>query len=390
MGLKCIYCEDSINSSSVEHIIQSALGSNLKSRNLLCAECNNYFSHKDSGNIDSCLVDQFKLFRNLFSIWGDRRTPPPVLRNVGKIDGMTIHFGPGGTPIFAKSVREESIDENGQLIISVSSPSIEKAKEQYEHIKRQFKEDGVKLSSSKKYKSYCNELLNFQLTFGGEQSLKGVLKNLYSFLFYLKRDKGIGIPVSVADLDQDRKYIRYNEKHEDVYASIDYKNPMPIKLDENDLSNYIFIFGSDELGIIFGYFIVFGHIQHSAVLKEGYSGKSFGYGIKHSPFDKSKEIIKDIDVPKFDASITKNYPLHANDYFPIAQKKFSQLLQLYFEESSKTVIEDIVDISFSEGLPKEGEEILPEHNRNVSQSITEEFAKFYFKIPSEENIDLDE
>ncbi|MBS3755727.1 MAG: hypothetical protein KGY56_08535 [Desulfobacterales bacterium] len=152
MGLKCIYCEDPMSNSSVEHIIQSALGSNLKSRNLLCAVCNNHFSRKDSGYMDSCLVDQFKLFRNLFSIWGGRKTPPPVLRNVGKIEGMTIHLGPGGTPIFAKSVREESIDENGQLIISVSSRDIEKAKEQYEHIKRQFKEAGVKLSNSKKYK----------------------------------------------------------------------------------------------------------------------------------------------------------------------------------------------------------------------------------------------
>ena len=388
--MNCIYCEELITNPSSEHIIQSALGSKLKSSNLLCADCNNYFSRKDSGYMDSCLVDPFNLFRNLFSIWGDRRTPPPVLRNVGKIEGKTIHLGPGGTPIFAKSIREESVDENGQLVISVSSPDIEKAKEQYGHIKKQFKEDGVKLGSSKKYRSYCNKLLNFNLSFGGELALKGVLKNIYNFLFYLIRDKGIDIPISIQDLNTVRKYLRYNELSDEVYASIDYKNPIPVDLNENELSNYIFIFGSEKFKVIFGYFIVFGHVNFSAVLKEGYSGKNFGYGIKHSPIDKSKTIINDIVTPDFDVSVTKNYPLHANDYFPVAQKKFNQLLRLYFEESSRSVIEDIVNISLSKGRPKEGEQILPEQNEKVAQSISEEFAKFYFKIPSEKNIDLNE
>ena len=379
-----------ITTPSSEHIIQSALGSKLKSSKLLCADCNNYFSRKDSGYMDSCLVDQFNLFRNLFSIWGDRRTPPPVLRNVGEIEGKTIHLGPGGTPIFAKSIREESVDENGQLVISVSSPDIEKAKEQYGHIKKQFKEDGVKLGSSKKYRLYCDELLRFNFSFGGELALKGVLKNIYNFLFYLIRDKEIEIPISIQDLDTVRKYLRNNESSDEVYASIDYKNPIPVDLNENELSNYIFIFGSEYFKVIFGYFIVFGHVNFSAVLKEGYSGKNFGYGIKHSPIDKSKTIIEDIEIPTFDASITKNYPLHANDYFPVAQEKFSQLLKLYFEESSRSIFEDIVNISLSERWPKEGEQILPEHNKKVSRSISEKFAKFYFKIPSEEDVDLDE
>lgn len=32
--------------------------------------------------------------------------------------------------------------------------------------------------------------------------------------------------------------------------------------------------------IIFGFVIVFGHFNFSAVLKEGYNGFDFGYGLK--------------------------------------------------------------------------------------------------------------
>jgi len=82
--------------------------------------------------------------------------------------------------------------------------------------------------------------------------------------------------------------------------------------------------------------------------------------------------------------------LHANDYFPIAQKKYSQLLQLYFDESTKFAIEDIVNISLSKSWPKEGEQILPEHNEKAAELISEKFAKFYFKAPSESSMDLNE
>ena len=97
--LNCIYCGNNITTSTKEHIIQSALGSNLHSFSILCSDCNNYFARSESGKIDDVISEQFKIFRNFFIIWGDRNTPPPVLKNVRTKTGRIMNLAPGGVPL---------------------------------------------------------------------------------------------------------------------------------------------------------------------------------------------------------------------------------------------------------------------------------------------------
>lgn len=380
--MNCIYCLNPIVKTTKEHIIQSSLGSSIKSTKIICQDCNNYFSRKDSGNIDKELVGQFNVLLNLLNVWGDRNNPPPTLKNVGEIGNHKINLGPGGTPIFAGSIRKEPyIDQiTGNLIIEVKSPDIKKAKEQLEHIKKQYKTGGVKLSNSREYRKYCNDWLKFQMTFGGNNALKAVIKNLYNFIFYIQRDREIDLGLKIEDFDNLRNLIRYNKKNNKVYSSIDYKNYPNIKIEKQDLSNFLFVYGSSSQKLIFGFFIVLGHINFSAVLKEDYLGSDFGFMIKQNPLEfKLKEFDSNVSIPRFNSSITKNYPEHAKDYFPIVSKKMNELIEIYFDNSSKATIENIVDISLNQ--------VLSENISKVTEILAEEIAKFIFRVPSEQFLD---
>ena len=362
----------------------------MSSKLLLCPDCNNYFSRKESGNIDSQFVDQFSLFRNLFNIWGDRNSPPPTLRNVAEIDGCPLHLGPGGTPIFAKSIREQLVNEDGKLVISVSSPNIEKASEQLNHIKNQFKDDGVSLGSAKSCKSFLQQALGFNLCFGGEVAEKAVLKNLYNFLFYIKRNLGIDHGLEPSDFIPLKEHLRHNRKNGETFASLDFKNPHPIFIEPRDISHYLLVSGSAQKNLVFGSLVVFGHICFSAVLKNDFTGDDFSYGAKIDPRLRKTEILKSLSVPSFDPSIPQNYPLHAADYFPIMKIKFGEMIELYFDEAHNKSFEQIIDIALSNGFPKEGELITKDHIDAVTKILESETTRYIFKVPTEILLDEDD
>jgi hypothetical protein len=222
--------------------MQSALGCYKKSTKLLCPDCNNYFARSESGNIDTEFTEQFKLFRNLLNVWGDRKTPPPILYNMGNFDSHLYHVAPGGKPILAKSLREQISTNEGKRILKISSPNIDKAKEQLNHIKKQYGDD-VQFNAVLR-RSFLNDGFQGTLSFGGEHATKAVLKNLYNFAFFLQRDLNIDLGLSINELQDVRNYLRYNISTTQCCSTLDYINSIPYTLTNDNISNYMFLFGS--------------------------------------------------------------------------------------------------------------------------------------------------
>lgn len=383
--MKCIYCKNIITSTSTEHIIQSAFGSNLKSKNIICPDCNNFFSRNESGKIDDVLANQFKEIRNLLNIWGDRKTPPPTLRNVAIIDGVPLHLGPGGVPIFGKSIRNESVNDKGELTIEVQSPNLEKAKEQIFHLKRQKGENNFRINNASLNQRYIKEYLKLGFSFGGEIPLKAILKSLYGFIFYILRDKKININLSTDSFDSLRNYLRYNIPTNEVKANVDYNNSLPIEINSQDISNYLFVFGSKSDGIIWGYKIILGQIQFSALLKSDYIGDDFGYGVKVNPEDKSIIFYDNIMPPPYKKDATLNYPNYANTYFNIVESKVTNLLIHYHTKSVNDIISSISSKALNEVL-RENENMTEEKYKEFINKLAEDFINFQFKIPLSQDI----
>ncbi|WP_040508797.1 HNH endonuclease [Leptospira wolffii] len=278
--MKCIYCE-SAEANSKEHIIQSALGSNLKSSIILCASCNNYFSTKESGYVDQSIVNAFSAFRNFFSIWGDRNTPPPILKNIGTKSGKKYDIAPGLVPFIPGSIRSEKNNNDGTFEINISSQNEEKAREQLSHLNNQYGSKNLIYKYMQLEKEYLDEPLHFEFQFGGKSILKAVMKNLYNFLFWLQRDQSQVIDVNASDLKISREYIRYDINGNKFYSSLDFLNPTPYHLSDKDISHYISVFRKNKM--IYGYFTLFGQITYTAILSENSEGDDFRYGFSINP-----------------------------------------------------------------------------------------------------------
>lgn len=69
----CYVCDDILNSENetVEHIVLNAIGGKLKSRRLICRDCNSKFGSK----IDTELAKQLSSFCTLLNIQRESGTP---------------------------------------------------------------------------------------------------------------------------------------------------------------------------------------------------------------------------------------------------------------------------------------------------------------------------
>ena len=79
---KCYLCGKLLNeaNSSVEHIIPNAIGGHLKSKNLLCKDCNS----NTGQNIDATLSEQLNFIANMLNIECDRGKPQAFKIKDGK------------------------------------------------------------------------------------------------------------------------------------------------------------------------------------------------------------------------------------------------------------------------------------------------------------------
>ncbi len=368
----------------MEHIIQSAFGSKLKSDLLLCGSCNNYFSNKESDYIDNNIINSFAFIRNLFEIQGDRGSKPPIVDVINTTTGEKTKLGQGGTPLVGKTQRKQEIIDN-ELKTTIISDSIERAKLQYQNLKKQYN-DKVNIDYAVIERKISKDLLQFNVAFGGEITRKAVLKNLYSFLFYLKRNLNKKISIDIDDLDKTRKYIRYKEIDDSVFANIDFKNELGINIQEDSINHYLLLYGDSARKLLFGFFIVFGHFHFSAVLNTDYSGENIGYCVIVDPITMKSEILENLSIPDFNIDACKNYPKYAESYFPIFESKGKSIMHLYYDFSANKLISKITEDAFEKNMPKEGEIITKEHINNLANYLGENFTDFLYKIPRQISI----
>ena len=113
---KCYICECTLvegNNMSIEHIIPMALGGKLKSKFLLCINCNSRFG----ADIDSALVNQLSIMCNLLNIKREHKNVPNIIGHttdgkeyVVKSDGI-IQFGT------RPDIMETNIDNKKKILI---------------------------------------------------------------------------------------------------------------------------------------------------------------------------------------------------------------------------------------------------------------------------------
>ena len=385
--MRCIYCKANILKPSIEHIMQSALGCTAKSDKLICSDCNNFFSRKESGNIDTTFVKQFDLFRNFLRISGEHNSQAPTLRNVGELNGMKIDLAPGAKPTYEKSLRSPFTEENGNRVLTISSPDVKKAAEQIYHVKKQYGEN-VSYNACLK-KDYIEEHLTIPCSFGGDAVHRAILKNLYGFIFYLQRNVHKSIGLDIEDFECLRMYLRYGQETNKVCAGIDFINHFPTQIHGDDFSNIMSITGKQNSKQVYGHIVIFGHIRYSAILKTDYTGSDFSYALIQDPINRRMKTEEQFSYPPFDGKVISE---HEHSYSENINKLNAAVKSLMEHCSSKSTMDGMTDIAkelWDKYMPPEGSIIEEKHVNEFSRAMGEELGRHILRLPENKKITIE-
>ena len=117
---KCYLCGMLLSESnrSLEHIIPNAIGGHLKSKDLICKNCNSNTGQK----IDAEISKQLNFFANMLNIERDRGKPQAFKIKDGET-GELYRCLPGGVP---SRIEPKVIKKNDQIIIKAPDTKIAK------------------------------------------------------------------------------------------------------------------------------------------------------------------------------------------------------------------------------------------------------------------------
>ncbi len=122
---KCIFCWKNLKENETpEHILISALGGRVTTKNVICAECNNFLG----STCDKKIAEIFVPFRNMLNVQKGRKQSPPTIKKLHTDKGF-IDLDPGMVPTLRKKPLEITERENGGWTIRTQVSSIDDLKQ---------------------------------------------------------------------------------------------------------------------------------------------------------------------------------------------------------------------------------------------------------------------
>lgn len=114
---KCLFCGRDFQELSKEHIIPNAICGRIKSKNLICKDCNSTLGQE----IDNGLDGVYSQIINMFNIKRERGESEPVV--VTSVDDEKKYkYFSNGDYEFAESYVKIDFNENNQLTIAIEGP----------------------------------------------------------------------------------------------------------------------------------------------------------------------------------------------------------------------------------------------------------------------------
>ena len=245
---KCYLCGKLLNeaTSSVEHIIPNAIGGHLKSKNLLCKDCNS----NTGQNIDATLSEQLNFIANMLNIERDRGKPQVFKIKDGKTSEL-YRCLPGGVPsrIIPKVIKKDS-----QIIIKAPDRKIAK----------QLLNKFIDQNQSLDIDQIINNAEINRESFGGAAAFKSIYKTALSSYIYLG-----GSSHHVTNIKQ----IISDELMIFNYVKPCYLGYEIVEKDSDEVLHSILIKGNKEIGKLYCYIEYFNAFKYAILLNDDYNGE---------------------------------------------------------------------------------------------------------------------
>ena len=253
----CYICKRilTIEIQSIEHIIPNSLGGKLKSKKLLCIECNKNLGEE----IDAELGSQLNPFMNLFMLDRERGKYSPIKGSTEDgeefiLDGIDI-----------KSQPKIKFSDNH---VSFSGNNEKDVKTYFKGLLKKHPNLNIEeiINTANKGKYYLNKPIKINMAFGGQVFFRAIAKIFVNF--YLFRD---GDQTYIQDVIS---YVKGDLIVDKVWHNYELDNEnLLVKKDR--VYHFIKIKGNPKEKVLYGYIELFGAHKFLILLNNNYDGKCF-------------------------------------------------------------------------------------------------------------------
>jgi hypothetical protein len=354
----CYACGKEITPSnrSDEHIIPNAIGGRLKSKSLLCKQCNSDFGD----SIDSELSRQLNHIGNMLNIKRDRGNPQPI-KGIYNKTGEQIILEPGGKPSMPKPVITE--EANGdKKCVHVTARSVGEAKTILKGLNKKYPKINVEetLKNAEMKRKYLDDEVHYSTDIGGEESFRSVCKTSVSFYMHTggKREYIQDlIPYIKGDIEIDRVYFFYDEE--------------VISKDNGQIIHGLVLRGNSREKVLYMYVEYFNAFKFLVLLNDNYQGVNVN---ESYVFD----LLNQAEIePAVTLNLTRARIIRAitEKTLPIEKMRESlnQIMPVILDKQRKEVISDFASRALENSLMKYPEGVLI--TEEMINELTREFMK---------------
>lgn len=362
---KCYVCQVDITpaNESNEHIILSACGGRLKSKELLCKEHNSNFGN----SFDAELARQTNDIANLLSIKRQSGEPPAIKGKLQSTD-EDYYLQNDGKPVMGKPII--NVDFDGQkLNLSIKARNKKEMREILKGLKKKKYPDldvEQALMSAEYCKKYFDEPIYFQTSIGGKEVFKSISKSAINF-FIMKGG--------------DRKHVTHLFPYLEDEIILDITRiHLPDEIiympKENEVSHIIRLIGNPEEKILYVYIELFNVHNFIVNLNDTYDGAALD---ETYVFDviKTKELNESIPLNYTREQLLslyreelyneEDYTVYQEIIFQKVKIQYERVLSIAMERQLSRYIDELINRALKNSLLKYHEGVL------ITKAMLDEF-----------------
>ncbi|GMB08099.1 HNH endonuclease [Thermolongibacillus altinsuensis] len=352
--MKCYVCDIDLTKENEtdEHILLNAIGGKLKSRRLICKDCNSRFG----SDIDDKLAQQLNPIANLLDVKRDRGQPQNVK---GTYENKEIIIEPGGKIKLARPY----IDK-GEKVVHIEASTMGEAKKVLRGLKRKHPELDIEeaLKNAKRSKDYLPSV-TINMSFGGKETKQAICKMAVNFYIFSGGDSKV--------IKHLLPFIEGKEEEAEVYyfyprSEVFYKG-------EKDVIHTLLLVGDPLKKELYVYIELFNEFKMVVFLDREYNGEPI-YNSYHYNVVTNEEIEYDTPI-RIASKDLKRYSCKDID-----ESKFKERMTLLFQRIDKV----ITDRRIHEITTKAMEEMRKKYPQEENPVFTKEMIAYFSNRVAEE------
>jgi hypothetical protein len=358
---KCYLCPRYLEGENIseEHIILNSIAGKLTSEEIICRTCNSEYG-------DSCdkeLSKQLAPLASLLMIKGRKKKIQDIkTTRVGTNEEITLKGG--HKPLFSKlDFKVKKIDEK-QSMISIRARDEDEMLQKLKELKAKYKDfDVEEAKQSIKHYSDTVGALSIEMTIGGKESLKSIVKTALHYYLHTRKDT-----VAVSHLFE---YMKGNEEL-DICKHF-YPNKSIYKKEPNEMVHILHLVGDKHSKQLYCYVEFFSTYSFIVKLSTNYQGQNFTETYCQDVL-KNKFLTKDVKLKMKEIGMTNLFS-YTKDEFENIRERFTRTRKIIDRVQNNHALDMYILNAIKNNFGEEGEIITDAMLKNFSNELSHEVAK---------------